>query len=343
MKLLVSALEPSANIHLEPILKGLKDTEIVGIFDEKFGEPLYKSSEFSVMGILDVVDKIGLAKVAMGDLMFLAKDVDAVLLIDSPAFNLPLAKSLKLNYPDLKIYYYILPKVWAWKKGRAKVVDKYVDRLCSIFPFEDRFYKRAEYVGNPIMDEIKEFHDGELKKNIAFLPGSREGEIKRLMPIFKEVAKEISYKKTLVIPRLFSKDKIEEIYGDISEFEVSFDTHKTLLNSDFAFVCSGTATLESAVIGTPFVLVYKARKFDFWLGRKIVKLPYVGLANILLDFEGEKPMHKELLQDEVTVENMMDIYEEFERESFEKGSTKLRELLGHGSCENVIKIIEGEK
>jgi len=342
MKLLVSALEPSANIHLEPILKGLKDTEIVGIFDEKLGNPLYKSSEFSVMGILDVIDKIGLAKVAMGNLMFEAKDVDAVLLIDSPAFNLPLAKSLKLNYPDLKIYYYILPKVWAWKKGRAKKVDKYCDRLCSIFPFEKKFFKKAEYVGNPILDDIKHFHDGSLKKQIAFLPGSREGEIKRLMPVFKEVAKELSYKKVLVIPKLFSKEKVEEVYGDISEFEVSYDTQKSLVESDFAFICSGTATLESAVIGTPFVLVYKARKFDYWIGRKLVKLPYVGLANILLDFEGEKPMHQELLQDEVTTDNLLKAYEEFDNTGFKESAKKLKEILKYGSKENMIKIISGE-
>jgi len=295
------------------------------------------------MGLLEVVDKIGLAKVALGDMVFLAKDVDKVLLIDSPAFNLPLAKSLKLNYPNLEIIYYILPKVWAWKKGRAKLVDKFTDKACSIFPFEKNFFKTSLYVGNPLLDSIKEKNDGSTKDVVAFLPGSRKGEIKRLMPIFKEIAKGIKdKKKVLVIPKLFSKEQVESYYEDISEFEVSFDTHKTLANSDFAYVCSGTATLEAAIIGTPFVLVYKARKLDFWIGRKLVKLPYVGLANILLDFEGKEPLHKELLQDEVTVENLMDAYQNIDKTKFLKVSKELVEILGHGSRENMIKIIKGE-
>jgi len=120
MNLLVSALEPSANLHLEPILDKLSEFELSGIFDEKFGTPLYKSSEFSVMGIMDVLPKILKAKEAIKEMVFLSKTADTVLLIDSPAFNIPLAKAIKEKYPKKKIVYYILPKVWAWKKGRVK-------------------------------------------------------------------------------------------------------------------------------------------------------------------------------------------------------------------------------
>jgi lipid-A-disaccharide synthase len=341
MKLLVSALEPSANIYLQDILESYQDElEIVGIFDEKFGKPKYKASDFAVMGLLEVVDKIGLAKLAMGDMMFMAKDVDKVLLIDSPAFNLPLAKSLKLNYPNLEIIYYILPKVWAWKKGRAKKVDKYCDRLCSIFPFENRYYKKSEYVGNPLLDSINVRHNGEKKDQIAFLPGSRKGEIKRLMPVFRELAKDINKKKVLVIPKLFSQKQVKEYYADVSDFELSYNTYETLAQSDFAYICSGTATLESAIIGTPFVLVYKARKFDFWIGRKLVKLPYVGLANILLSFEGKEPLHQELLQDDVTFDNLLEAYHNIDEEKFLKRSKEIIDILKFGSRDRVIEILK---
>ena len=337
MKLLVSALEPSANLHLEPILEGLSDIELLGIYDKKFGKPLYPSSDFAVMGIVDALEKYSFAKKALNDMIFLAKEADAILLIDSPAFNLPLAKSLKLNYPNKKIIYYILPKVWAWKKSRAKIVEKYCDKACSIFPFEKEFFKNQTYVGNPLLDEIKVFNDGKTKNQVAFLPGSRSGEIKRLMPIFREVAKEISTKKLLVVPKFFDEKKIKELYGDISEFEVSFDTHRSLANSDFAFICSGTATLESAIIATPFVLAYKAREIDFFIGRKLVKLPYVGLANILLDFEEKPPLHKEFLQKEATAENLLEEFRTFDKEKFLKGSLAIKDILKHGSKENLIK------
>ena len=340
MKLLISALEPSANLHLEPILAGLDDVKLLGIYDEKFGSPLFPSSDFAVMGVVDVLEKYSFAKKALNDMIFLAKEADTILLIDSPAFNLPLAKSLKLNYPDKKIIYYILPKVWAWKKSRAKLVEKYCDKACSIFPFEKNFFKNQTYVGNPLLDEITTFNDGKTKNQVAFLPGSRSGEIKRLMPIFKEVAKEITAKKVLVVPKFFDEKKIENLYGDISEFEVSFDTHKALAESDFAFICSGTATLESAIIGTPFVLAYKAREIDFFIGRKLVKLPFVGLANILLDFEGKPPLHKEFLQKEVTKDNLLDEFRTFSKEKFLKGSLEIKNILKYGSTKHMIKEIK---
>jgi len=341
MKILVSSLEPSANLHLEAI-KNEIDFEMVGIFDKSFGEPLYDSSEFSVMGIFDALGKIFKAKEAIKEMLFLAKDADKILLIDSPAFNLPLAKAIKEKYPDKKIIYYILPKVWAWKKSRAKKVVSYCDEVCGIFPFEKKFYSKFTYVGNPLLDEIKVFNDGKKKNQVAFLPGSRKSEIKRLMPVFKEIAKEIKEKKILVIPKFFDQKMIKQVYGDIDEFDISYDTHKTLAESDFAFICSGTATLESAIIGTPFVLAYKAKSLDYFIGSRLVKLPYVGLANILLDFEEKEPLHKEFLQDSVTKENLLKEFETINIEDFKKKSSLIKEILKYGSSKNMAKILNGE-
>jgi len=341
MNLLVSALEPSANLHLKFLIKEFANIEISGIFDRSLGEPLYGMDEFSVMGVVDVLAKYFKGKEAIAEMVSLSKNCDKVLLIDAPAFNIPLARAIKKMYPDKEIIYYILPKVWAWKKRRAELVDRYCDRLASIFPFEKSFFRKAEYVGNPLLDEIGIQRD-ESKgvETIAFLPGSRKSEITRLMPVFKETVKQLgNQRKLLVIPEFIDKNRIEEWYGDISSFEVVQDTHKAVAQSHFAFVCSGTATLETALIGTPFVLVYKARPLDYKIGRFFVKLPHVGLANIIMDFEKRSPVHPELFQEDVNSNNLLRFYEKMDRDNFEKKSEELREILKTGSAKRVAEMV----
>ncbi len=340
LHLLISALEPSANLHLKPILHATQDTTISGIFDPKFGTPLYASSEFSVMGFLDVLPKIFKAKEAIREMVFLSKEADTVLLIDSPAFNLPLAKAIKEKYPDKKIVYYILPKVWAWNRKRVRKVEAYVDVQASIFPFEKQFYPNSTYVGNPLLDEIYTLHDPDKTYDqVTFLPGSRRGEIKKLMPVFREVAQEIDAKKVLVAPSFFKGKNLEEIYGDTEGFEISFDMQKSVSESDFAFICSGTATLEAALIGTPFVLAYKAKALDYFIGSRVVQLKHVGLANIIMDFEGREPVHKEYLQHDATAQNLLEAYRNFDTEQFHHNAKALKEILGHPSAKNVVNLL----
>jgi len=338
MKLLVSALEGSANLHLSKISDPFK---IEGIFDKSLGSPLYPSSDFNVMGFTDILPKIIKAKKAIKEMVSLSGECDKVLLIDSPAFNIPLAKEIKKRFPKKEIIYYILPKVWAWGKNRAKKVEKYCDKLASIFPFENIFYKNSVYVGNPLLDEIKSYKESEKEfKKVAFLPGSRKGEIKALMPIFKKAAKKIKDTKILVIPKFFSDEEIKNLYGNIDDFVIERDTKKALLSSDFAFICSGTATLEAAIIGCPFVLVYKAKAIDYFLAKRLVKLKYIGLSNIILDFYQKEPLHKELLQEEVNEENLINLYEKRDAKTFLEKSLLLREILKYGSKDNLIKLIK---
>jgi lipid-A-disaccharide synthase len=335
MKLLISSLEPSANLHLEEILKREK-FEILGIFDEKFGDTLYSSKEFAVMGFLDVLPKIKKAKEAIKKMAEISKNCDKVLLIDAPSFNIPLAKEIKKVNPNIEIIYYILPKVWAWKKGRIKIINELIDKKAYIFPFEREYWNKT-YVGNPLLDEITTFRDNKIYNQVAFLAGSRKSEIKSLMPIFREIAKKIDVKKVLVVPKTYEDDL--EIYGDISDFELSFDTHKTLLKSDFAYICSGTATLESAIIGTPFVLMYKARQIEYLIAKMFVKLNYVGLANIIFEKEGLEQFHKEYLQ-KFDIDELISDYENSNLENWLEKSKKLKEILKFGSSENVIKLLK---
>ncbi|MFK5881671.1 MAG: lipid-A-disaccharide synthase [Sulfurospirillum sp.] len=344
LRLLVSSLEPSANLHLEPILQKLEKYKLFGIFDEKFGKPHLPSSAFSIMGFLDVIPKIKKAKKAIKELVKLSFKTDIVLLIDSPAFNLPLAKAIKEKNPNVKIIYYILPQVWAWKAKRVTKVEANCDVLASVLPFESKFYNRSIYVGHPLLDEIKEYKK-EYKKSgiISYLPGSRKSEIKKLMPIFKELVSRTNKKALLVIPPFFSDEQIADIYGDIGEFEVIRDAKEAFFQSEFAFICSGTATLEAALIGVPFILAYKAKKLDYMIAKRFVKLKHVGLANILFDFSNRPPLHVELLQDEVTSDNLYNEYIKIDKEEFFKNSLHIREILKKGSLNDMLDIITTNK
>jgi len=337
VKVLVSAIEPSANLHLKEILKH-SNFEITGIFDKSLGKPIIDGNEFNVMGFLDVLPKIKLAKEAIEKLSDLAGDVDKVLLIDAPSFNLPLAKKIKEKHPKKEIIYYILPKVWAWKRGRIKKVNRFVDKKAYIFPFEKEYWEDGIYVGNPLLDEIKEFRDDKEYGNVAFLPGSRRSEIKNLMPIFKVLAKKIDKKPLLVVPTIY-KENIKEVYGDVREFEIVYDTKKALLKSDFAYICSGTATLEAAIVGTPFVLMYKARWIEYLIAKALVKLNYIGLANIIFERCGLGEFHKEYLQD-FNENELLKEYKESNLAEFREKSKKLRSILKYGSAKNVIELLK---
>lgn len=339
MKILVSCLEASANLHFKEVFQYLNEHEIYGIFEGEFGTPIYKSSEFSAMGFVEILPLIFKAKRALKQMVELSKNCDRILLIDSPAFNLLLAKKIKDAFIKAPITYYILPQVWAWKKNRVAKVEKYCENLASILPFDSKFYNRATYVGHPLLDEIKVKKNSISNNNVvAFLPGSRRFEITRLMPIYKEVASKLKERKLLVVPSHFMEN-LDELYGDVSEFDIVNDTPKALFQSDFAFICSGTASLEAALIGTPFVLCYKAKSIDMWLAKKFVKLNYVGLANIIFDFMNHEPLNLELLQEEATAKNLLKEYENCNRNKFIVASMMLREYLSHGSSKNLADMI----
>ena len=340
MKILVSAHEPSSNLHLKEVLKHTKNIELLGIFSKELGKPLYDTNEMAIMGVVDAIKKLRWFFKVADEMVELAKNADKILLMDASGFNLPLAKKLKTTYPNKEIIYYILPQIWASRPKRAKKLEQYCDHLLGVLPFEVDFYQsKAKYIGHPLLDEISIKYD----KNsniIAFMPGSRKSEISKLLPIFKEVRKRFSDKKAiLIIPKIFTDDKIKELYGDISEFEISRDTHQALAKSEFAFICSGTATLEAALIGTPFTLSYIAKKFDFFVGTKILGITQVGLANIILTNYNNTTLHNELLQESVTVENLLKEYHETNRDIFTQKAKELRAYLGHGSSKNVADII----
>jgi lipid-A-disaccharide synthase len=172
------------------------------------------------------------------------------------------------------------------------------------------------------------------------MPGSRPGEIKRLMPVFRELRPLLDSRALLVIPSHFDPEQITELYGDISTFEITHEAHRSLAESDFAFICSGTATLEAALIGTPFILTYIAKKLDYAIASRLVKLDYLGLGNILFSHEYQRPLHPEFIQNEVNAQNLYNAYIRMDKEVFFNDAGHLRGLLEHGSALRVSQIIK---
>lgn len=346
MKILVSALEHSANVHLKSLKEHLKkDVEFVGIFNAELGKPIIDMRTLAIMGLVDALKKLPFFLRLSSQMLSLAKDADKVLLIDSSGFNLPLAKKIKKKYPNKEIIYYILPQAWAWKKKRIPVLAQTIDKLASILPFESAYYPAdapIEYVGHPLLDQIQNFKTQLRDKveEIAFMPGSRKTEITKLMPIYKELIKTLNVNATLIIPSHFTQEQIEELYGDIQGIKISNDPHKTLYESDFAFICSGTATLEAALIGTPFVLSYIAKGLDYFIGSRLVKISHVGLANIMFEKMSGRVVHPEFLQKDVTVKNLLQAYENYNTTQFLQDSKLLREYLKHGSSKRVAMLLE---
>ena len=349
MKILVSAFEHSANVHLEALTKEFRsEVEMVGVFNSKLGNPIVDLRALAIMGVVDALKKLpfflGLSK----KMLALVPEVDKVLLIDSSGFNLPLAKKIKKRYPDKEIIYYILPQAWAWKKKRIPVLAQTIDHLASILPFEPSYYPKdapIEYVGHPLLDEIPKLKEQRsVGKKIAFMPGSRKTEIQNLMPHYIALQKALGCEAYLIIPEHFT-DRIETLYGDVSDFTIVHDAHKTLYECDFAFICSGTATLEAVLIGTPFILTYIAKKMDYFIGTKILKidLNYIGLGNIMFDQFKHRSLHPELLQEEVSQENLLASYHEMDQEQFFKDALELRSYLAHGSSKRVAQIIEEKR
>ena len=346
MKILVSALEHSANIHLAEVTKRLPQTiQLKGIFSSELGEPIIDMRSMSIMGISDAISKIPFFLKLANEMVELSKECDRVLLMDSSGFNLPLAKKIKKRYPNKEIIYYILPQAWAWRRSRIYKLVQYCDKLCSILPFEKNYYPPdapIEYVGHPLLDELKYFKtktSSNIKK-IAFLPGSRKKEISSLMPYFRELRKELSdIEAILAIPSYFNQDDINRLYGDIDNFNITNDAHSALYQSDFAFICSGTATLEASLIGTPFILTYIASNFDYMIAKKVLHIDKIGLANIFFSYIEDRIIHPELIQSDVNINNLLKLYKTFDRDKFLDDSIKLREYLKHGSAKRVTEIL----
>lgn len=241
---------------------------------------------------------------------------DAIVLIDYGGFNRRMAKFGKKK--GIKVFYYITPKVWAWYQSRAFELQRNVDRMFVILPFEKKFFKDkcnwdVDYVGNPVLDAIKSFQvDRDFlsknkidnsKKIVALLPGSRKMELKRIVPLMAEVVKKNPNYQFVVAA---VNNLNESLYGELKNIEnvkfVNDASYDLLSVADAAIVTSGTATLETGIFKVPQVVVYKMGSVEYQLVSRLVKVKYISLVNLI----AEKEVIKEMIQDDAQQEKVND-------------------------------------
>jgi lipid-A-disaccharide synthase len=285
-------------------------------------ELLYGAHEISVMGFTEVLPRLRRILTILRGLEQAAvrRHAAAALLVDIPDFNLRLAARLK--DAGIKVVYYVSPMVWAWRKGRVHSVAENTERMLCILPFEPALYRgsgaRATYVGNPVADEAPAAADAaHFRKllglpvgspTLALLPGSRPGEIRRVLPTLVEAARRLSQKKQglqLVVPAAPGVDipMLEQRFAQAGLTARIFPGRapEVVGASDVAVVTSGTATLEAGLMHRPLVVVYKTSGLNYALGRLLIRAPNISLVNLLL---GETVV-PELLQGQMTPDRIV--------------------------------------
>ena len=263
-------------------------------------EILADSREISVVGISEALKVLPKAREIFQQIVSEVehRDSGVAVLVDSPDFNLRLAKALKKR--GRKVVYYISPQVWAWRKGRLRLISKVVDKMLVVLPFEVDFYRRhgidATYVGHPLVDEVPRLeHVWDSAPNsagpftIALLPGSRKSEVESILPTLLEAARELGrhFEVELKLIKASSLERaFVETFVEASGLAVEYvedDRFAALAESHLALCASGTATLEVGLIGTPMIVVYRVRPWTYLLGRFLVRLPNVSLVNLVLE------------------------------------------------------------
>lgn len=363
MKYYIIAGEASGDMHAANLMKEISKEDGNAFFrchggdlmQEAGGEIIRHYKHTAVMGFVNVLKNLGKIK---ANLDFIKADIknwqpDAVILVDFPGFNLKIAKYTKSI--GIKNYYYISPKIWAWKKWRIKSIKKYIDRMLCIFPFEVDFYKEFDYPvfygGNPLVDAIernldrKQTRESFLEKNaledkpiIALLAGSRKQELNKILPEMLNVIKDYPDFQ-FVIAGAPSMDD-EDYKNYISGFDVKLvydQTYQLVYHARAALVTSGTATLETAIINTPEVVCYRAGggKIGFKLFWPLLKIKFISLVNIIMDRE----LVKELIQHNLNEKNIEDelnaiLFDDSYRKNMLADFDLLRDKLGGTGASN---------
>lgn len=331
-RLMIVAGEASGDLHggalAEALLKKEPSLQLIGFGGSAMRragvEILFDVSRLGVVGIFEVLLQLKSVWEAYRlAVQILKKGIDLLVLVDYPDFNLRLAKAAKrLGIP---VVYYISPQIWAWRSGRIKTIAERIDLMLVIFPFEKRIYSEAgipcEFVGHPLVDEaasVRLKHPSKLAylegigfspsgTTVGILPGSRRREVLSLLPemlrAMVSLSKKIPNLQVLIpVAPSLSKEWIAELARPyaIPIRCVEGDFQEVLRASEVVVVASGTATLQTALAGTPMVIVYKVSSLTFWIARRLVRLKSVGLVNIVAG----APVVPELIQEEASAERI---------------------------------------
>ena len=321
MKYYIIAGEASGDLHGSNLIKELTKLDASAAIrcwggdkmQQAGGEIVKHYRDLAFMGFWEVIKNIS---TILENLKFCKKDIeqfqpDTLILIDYPGFNLRIAKWAKQK--GLRIIYYISPQVWAWKENRVKMMKETIDKMIVILPFEKDYFKNkwnweVEYVGHPLVEVVESqqsivhslrFSD---KSIIALLPGSRKQEILKKLPVMLEVSKAFPSYQFIVAKAPGVNDdfysSLLDPYNNVSA--VSGKTYDLLMQAKAALVTSGTATLETALFGVPEVVCYKGSFLSYEIGKRLVKVKFISLVNLIMD----KLVVKELIQHDMNVKNL---------------------------------------
>jgi lipid-A-disaccharide synthase len=368
MRYYLIAGEASGDMHASNLMLELRKKDHGAVFrcwggdqmQSAGGELVKHYRDLAYMGFIEVAANI---RTVLKNLRFCKEDIlkfkpDALILVDYPGFNLRIADFA--HHKGLKVIYYISPQVWAWKKSRVSDIRKNVDKMLVILPFEREFYQKydypVEFVGHPLLDVIshhpvKQDEISFIQANnlgdmpvIALLPGSREQEIRHMLPVMVSLAEKFSAYK-FVIAGAPSVDPLfyRQVSGNNPPAIIFGQTHELLRHSFAALVTSGTATLETALYGVPQVVCYKGSAISFAIARRIVDVKFISLVNLIMD----RNVVNELIQGEFNAENLEKelkaILDEGNRKRMISDYQQLRDKLGGaGASERAAASIWGE-
>jgi len=309
-RIMIIAGESSGDFHSALLIQALKeinpDLNICGMGGERMrqagAEILFDIRELSIIGFTGVLTNFTKIQRRFNQLLAKIDQLrpEAVILVDYPGFNLKLAKEVKKR--KIPVIYYISPQIWAWWKGRIKQIERSVDKMIVIFKFEQALYQdygiNVSFVGHPLLDiaQVTTSKDEFLNKlglpdqnlTIALMPGSRKMEVERILPVLLESARIIKEK----LPQaqfavLKAADLPKEIFvAELKKYNLPIvlcenQTYNLLNASSFALVASGTATLETAIMQTPMVVVYKVSFLNWLIAKSLIKVPFIGLVNVV--------------------------------------------------------------
>ncbi|MBC8266024.1 MAG: lipid-A-disaccharide synthase [Flavobacteriales bacterium] len=357
MKYYIISGEASGDMHAANLVAVIKEKDEKSVFRAWGGDKLQQQGativkhikNLAFMGFLEVIVNL---PTILKNINFCKKDIldfqpDALILVDYPGFNFRIAKFAKQN--GIKVFYYISPQIWAWKKSRIKQIRKNVDKMFVILPFEKEYYKannfEVDFVGHPLLDEIAKdnftFSINTEKPIIALLPGSRKQEISKILPQMLSVVNDFSnYQFIVATTNAVEEEFYKNIIQNRNVLLAKNETYGLLKNAEAALVTSGTATLETALFNIPQVVCYKTNSFSYQIAKHLVKTKFISLVNIIMD----KMVVKELIQAELNPKNLSaslsDILENTNRKEIQKDYSALKVKLGKkGASQKVADLI----
>src|SRR4051812_8249303 len=347
MRILISAGEASSELYGAQLIGALRrrvpDAQFFGVGGErmqKAGCDLVVDARvhLSVVGISEIVSKLPSIYAQFRKLI---EEVDrrkpeVAVIIDSPAFNFRVAR--ELHKRGIPVVYYVTPQLWAWRQYRVERVRKWVTKALPIFPFEEKFFRKhgvdAEYVGHPLADIpppsisreqfADEFKLDKAKSWIAILPGSRRKEVKMNLPAMLDAAAELgdTYEYLLPVASTIHHGWLaSQLRTSPQRIHMVTDSFATMMHSRVSVIASGTATVEAALAGTPFIVVYRVSPITWNLGRRLLKVPFVAMPNLIAG----KEIVPELLQHDFTSKKVVECLRPLLKEGMER-ITMVRQL-----------------